>query len=73
VKIYLEIMEKLSEEEMTTRQPQQLRIEVSSKEEALKLYEQFKPLFEGRSYVAQIHYCRHDEGKPCEIEKIEEV
>jgi len=73
VKIYLEIMEKLSEEEMLTHQPQQFRKEVASKDDALKLYEQVKPIFADVSYIAQIHYCRHDEGKPCETELIEET
>ena len=71
--IYLEILEKLSEEETLTRQPQQFRREVSSRDEALDLYERVKPFFEGVSYVARIHYCRHDEGKPCETEEIEET
>ena len=73
MKIYLEIMEKLSDEEMLTRQPQEFRKEVASKEEALKLYAQIKPIFAGISYVAQIHYCYHDEGMPCKIEIIEEI
>jgi len=71
--IYLEIVEKLSEDESMVKQPQELRIEVSSREEAVKKYEELKHLFEGVSYVARVHYHYHDEGKPCEVEVIEET
>lgn len=71
--IYLEIVEKLSEDESMVKQPQELRIEVSSKEEAVKKYEELKHLFARVSYVARVHYHYHDEGKPCEVEVIEET
>lgn len=69
--IYLEIVEQLSEQEAFTRQPRELRIEVKDEREALKLYEKYKELFSDCNYVARIHYCHHDEGKPCELKVIE--
>ena len=75
MRIYLEILEKLSEEESLERQPQQFVKEVSSREEAIKLYNQIKPIFSGISYVARIHYHKHSrEGnEQCQIEVIEET
>ncbi|MCD6198919.1 MAG: hypothetical protein J7K15_10175 [Deltaproteobacteria bacterium] len=73
MRLYLEIMELLSEEEMFTRQPQFIRVEVRDEDQAMQLYQQLKPLFAGRKYVARLHYCYHEEGKPCEVKIIEEV
>ena len=70
--IYLEIEEQLSEEEAFTKQPRTLRIEVKDEDEAYQLYEKYKELFSDCNYVARIHYCHHDEGKPCELKIIEE-
>jgi len=73
MRMYFEIYELLSEEEMFTKQPQQIRIEITSEDEADTLLQQYEPLFEGRKYVAQIHYCYHEEGKPCEVKVIKRV
>jgi len=73
MRLYLEIVEVLSEEEEFTRQPQLVRVEVESEDEAYQLYNQLKPLFNGRKYIARIHYCYHEEGKPCQVKVIEEV
>ena len=73
MRMYFEMYELLSEEEMFTKQPQQIRVEISSEDEADTLLQQYEPLFEGRKYVAQIHYCYHEEGKPCEIKVIKRV
>jgi len=73
MRMYFEMLELLSEEEAFTRQPQQIRIEIASEDEAQKYLQQFEPLFEGKKYVAQIHYCYHEEGKPCEVKVIKRV
>jgi len=68
MKQYLEIIESLTSEEILTKQPQILKIEVSSKVEAqIKLDENIK-LFEGVNCIKRIHKCYHEEGKSCEIE-----
>lgn len=73
MRLYLEIEEVLTEEEALVRQPQFIRVEVRDRDHALQLYQQLKPLFAGRKYVARLHICRHDEGRPCEVKVIEEV
>jgi len=73
MRMYFEMLELLSEEEIFTRQPQQIRVEIASEDEAQKYLSQFEPLFSGRKYVAQIHYCYHEEGKPCEVKVIKRV
>jgi len=73
MRMYFEMYELLSEEEMFTRQPQQIRIEIASEDEAQKYLSQFEPLFEGKKYEARIHYCYHEEGKPCEVKVIKRV
>ena len=73
MRMYFEMLELLTEEEMFTRQPQQIRIEIASEDEAQKYLSQFEPLFEGKKYEARIHYCYHEEGKPCEVKVIKRV
>jgi len=68
MKQYLEIVESLTSEEILIKQPQILKIEISSKVEAqTKLDENIK-LFEGKNCIKRIHKCYHEEGKSCEIE-----
>lgn len=69
--LYLEIIEELEEEETFIRQPQMIRIEIKSEDEAPKLLETLEPLFCGRKYTKRIHYCYHDENKPCEVKILE--
>ena len=71
MRLYLEILEILSEEEELTRQQQMLRIEVKSKEHAMEVLKVVEPLFRGLKCEKRLHYCYHDEGKPCEIKPIE--
>ena len=73
MKLYLEIIEQLTEEEEFIKQPQIVRIEVSSKEEALTLLEnfsQFESLFAGKNYITRLHTCRHEEGLGCVVENL---
>ena len=72
MRLYLEIIEQLSEEELLTRQPQILRIEVPDEDKGLNYYKLVKNLFSNIHYIARFHYCYHDEGKPCRTELIEE-
>jgi len=71
-KYYLEIIEILTEEESLEKQPQIIRIEVESEEEAKKLLPQYEPLFAGKNYVKQLHICRHSlkGNKPCEVKSL---
>ena len=68
MKYYLEMNETLTEEQMQTVQPQTLRLEVVSKEEAVEKATQLEWMFAGKEYVKQLHVCRHEDGQPCEIE-----
>jgi len=71
MKKYLEISEELSEEELLEGQPQFLRIEVASDEEAIQKANEYKSLFVG-NFTYQIHTCNHSsEGNlPCEVTEI---
>lgn len=71
-RLYLEIIEELSEEEELYKQPQILRLEVYSEEEAIDLVNKYKELFEGRKYVKRLHICRHNKSGniPCEIKEL---
>ncbi|MCD6381869.1 MAG: hypothetical protein J7L43_02735 [Candidatus Aenigmarchaeota archaeon] len=73
---YLEIFEDLEEEEGFTKQPVGMRIEVTDEDDALKKYEKIKKLleeelFKNRNYTARIHFCHHEEKKPCKLKIIE--
>ena len=71
-KIYLEIIEQLTEEEMFTQQPQIVRIEVKDKQEAIEKLPQFEPSFTQKSYIKRLHTCRHEEGLGCVVEDLTE-
>ena len=70
--IYLEIIEQLSDDELATRQPQTLRVECATEDKCLNYYKLVRGLYSDIHYIARIHYCRHDEGKPCSVKNIEE-
>lgn len=70
MKTYLEIKEQLTEEEKQVKQPQEIRIEVADKKEAISKLAVFKSVFKGLKYVKQVHYCRHSEGLPCKVEEL---
>ena len=70
MKQYLEIQEQLTDEESYIKQPQQIRIEVSSKEEAIEKLLIYEPEFEGLNYIKRYHKCYHEEGQSCEIEEL---
>jgi len=72
MKIYLEVNEILSEQEMLTKQPFQFMVEVQSMEEAIQKFEALKSIISlPQHYEAGIHYCYNDERKPCKFEIIE--
>ena len=67
MKIFFEAYKEQTEEEIEKGIPQQMiRVEIKSEEEAYKLKEQYKHLFD-KFYI---HYCRHDENKPCDLKQI---
>ena len=69
-KLYLEIIEQLTEEEMFIKQPTNIRIEVVSKEEAITKLPDFEPLFAGKTYIKRLHTCQHEEGLGCVVEDL---
>ena len=70
MKLYLEMQEILNKEEMLIKQPQQIRIEVISKEEAIEKLPLFESLFIGKNYIKRLHKCQHEEGLGCEVENL---
>ena len=70
MKQYLEIYENLTPEEKRVKQPQQIRIEVSSRDEVITKLGIYEPAFAGLNYVKRYHKCYHSEGLPCEIEEL---
>jgi hypothetical protein len=72
MKLYLEIIEQLTEEGGFTKQPQIIRIEVKDKNEAMEKLPQFEPFFTERTYIKRLHICNHEDGKPCEAEDLTE-
>ena len=70
MKQYLEIVEQLTEEELFTKQPQIIRTEVISKEDAIDKLNIYENLFTGLNYIKQYHKCYHEEGNTCEIESL---
>ena len=70
MKQYLEIIEQLTDEENLIKQPQIIRIEVSSKEEAIEKLLIYESIFEGLNYIKRYHICNHEAGQPCEIEEL---
>ena len=52
---------------------QSIRVEVKNEEEAKQVLQQLRQFFSEKRYIARLHYCYHEEGKPCEVKIIEEV
>ncbi len=73
MKLYFEIIEELTEEEALIKQPQIVRLEVNSKEEANEKLLIYEPLFVKRNYVKRLHKCFHEEGQSCVIEDLKTI
>jgi len=71
MRIFLELIRPQTEDEANLGiPPQNLRYEVSSEEEAKKLYKALKSIMNLEGWEARIHFCRHDEGGSCEIKPL---
>lgn len=70
MKIYLEINENLTIEEAQFKQPQNMRVEVQSEEEASLVLASIISLFEGLDITSRIHFCNHENGLPCQLKEI---
>jgi len=72
MKLFLEIIKERTEEEETYGFPvQEIRYEVKDEEEAKKLYNILTKALNLEGWKAQLHYCYHDEGKPCVTKPLE--
>jgi hypothetical protein len=71
---YLEIKETLTNEEILTKQPQEIRLAVADEADARAKLPTYEPLFNGLEYTAQLHICNHDKvpTKPCEFINLKE-
>ena len=68
MKVYIEAFEITEEGE-----PDFIRIDVTdlTDQEKKDILNAIREYFADKKYVLQVHYCRHDEGKPCEVKTIE--
>ena len=62
MKVYLELTETFINAEGLAETGQVLRIEVVSRDEAVAKVPLYEPLFLGKTYLKEIHYCNHDES-----------
>jgi len=71
-RLYLEIIEQLSDEELLYKEPLFLRIEVSSEEEAREKAKEYEEIFKGRKYIKRLHIHKHSSSGniPCEIKEL---
>jgi len=71
---YLEIQETLPDKQVEAgTDPQEVRIEVDNKEEAMKLYPVYEDDFKGLNYTVQYHIHKHSaigKNESCVIEVI---
>jgi len=70
MKMYLEIIEQLSEEEMGFKQPQSLRLEARDERDAERLLKLNIGQFDGLTVIKRIHSCQHEDGLPCQLKEI---
>lgn len=64
---YLEIIERPDTIEEI---PQEIKIKVADRADAISRLSTFEPLFEDMSYIKQIHYCKHEENEKCVLETL---
>ena len=71
MRIYLECTEILPKE--STEEPDFIRIDITDLDEQQRkdVLDSIRQQFSGIKYTLIIHYCYHDEGKPCETTIIE--
>ncbi|MCW3140573.1 MAG: hypothetical protein N2V72_00110 [Methanophagales archaeon] len=73
MRIYYECFELLPEG-AAEEEPDFVRVDITDKTESEKaeILDAIKEQFEGKKHILRLHYCKHDEHKPCEVEVIEE-
>ena len=63
MKTYLEIKENLTEVEKADGiQPQEIRLLMADKAEAISKLPLYEPIFDGLDYSKKVHYCNHPNG-----------
>jgi hypothetical protein len=67
---YLEIIEKLTEEQALTQWPQMVRIKVKDEQEAKTKAQSYEGLFTGLTYKKQFHTHRLNEEEGCLVKDI---
>ncbi len=74
MRLYLQVDETMTEEEMLLGQPQSVKLEVADKADALQTLEDVKPRFKDLKWRAELHKCRHEHtpNEPCTTELLEE-
>ena len=73
MRVYYECLELLPED-TTGEEPDFVRIDITDKSETEKkeILSAIKEQFAGKKYMLRLHYCKHEEHEPCEVEVIEE-
>jgi len=71
MRVYYECFEALPED--TTEEPDFVRMDITDKseDERAEILDAIKEQFESKKYMLRLHYCKHEEYKPCEVEVIE--
>ena len=73
MRIYLEAIEKRENIEEEGEELDFIRLDATDKDEQEVLNYLKSLLDPTKHYIIRKHYCKHDEGLPCEVEILEEV
>ena len=73
MRIYLEAIEKRENIEEGGGELDFIRLDTTDKDEQEVLDDLKSLLDPQKHYIIRKHYCKHDEGLPCEVEILEEV
>ncbi len=73
MRLYLEVLQTMTEEEMLLGQPQSVRLEVSDRADAIETLKEVRKRFVDLKWKAFFHSCRHEDGpESCSVELLEE-
>ena len=73
MRVYYECTEIVAES--STTEPDFIRIDITEKseDERLEILSAIRDQFKNKKYQLVIHYCHHDENKPCMFKTIEVI
>ena len=71
MRLYFELVEKVPKDKEALNIGGFLRIPIKDRKTVLFIAKLLKDVIPLKNYKAQLHYCYHDEGKPCKLEEID--